>query len=176
MSDKIKFLEYQNKLEKSVWFKRLINFFGIYGILVIPLEFAFLVKETTLVFTLIYICSAFLVTWPILADTIFYFYKKQRPYQKYGFVPATSSWLFTRVHKKPNSFPSRHMMAIFSVSTAVFFYLPVVGVCGFIIGAMIGPSRVVLGYHYPIDIIFGALFGVIAGALVYYSLVSFLFT
>lgn len=176
MPDKTKFLQYQNKLHDSAWYKKLVSFFGIYGILIIPIEFGFLAKETDLIFALLYIGLAFFLTWPILADLIFYFYKKQRPYQKFGFTPATSSWLFTRVHQKPNSFPSRHMMAIFSVSTAVFFYLPVVGICGLLMGVMIGPSRVVLGYHYPIDIVFGTLFGVISGALVYFYLVPFLFT
>ncbi len=94
-------------------------------------------------------------------------YKRQRPYQKMNFTPITSnffSWK-TKIH---NSFPSRHTTAYFSVATVILMYIPVFGIVLIAASILAGMARVVLGYHWPSDILAGAALGSVVGVLVVY--------
>ncbi len=91
-----------------------------------------------------------------------------RPYQKFGFVPAaTAVWLFSRAHNKPNSFPSEHVASLAAVSFILAWYYPGLGVAALLVAAFIGLARVLLGYHYVVDVIGGFIIGGLAAFLVY---------
>ncbi len=120
---------------------------------------------------------AFILTWPLIAWAINIFYKKERPYQRYGLTPVASTPFFSNIHPhRYNSFPSRHTMALASVNTLLFFFFPVIGVIGLIITACVGVARIVLGYHYPADVIAGFVLGVLSGSAVYFFIAPRLFT
>jgi len=61
--------------------------------------------------------------------------------------------------KMDSSFPSKHTLLVFAVSTSILLYNRVLGsiMCG--LAALTGISRIWLGHHYPSDIIGSALLG-----------------
>ncbi|WP_188751453.1 phosphatase PAP2 family protein [Marinobacterium zhoushanense] len=63
------------------------------------------------------------------------------------------------------SFPSGHAAAAFLFATVLASFYPTLALGAFIVAAMIGLSRVLLGVHYPTDIAAGALLGVCSGVL-----------
>jgi undecaprenyl-diphosphatase len=70
-----------------------------------------------------------------------------------------------------NSFPSDHTLLFFAtlmlmmlLSTGRFRYLYLV------VSILVGISRIWVGVHYPIDILFGAIFGIISSLFVVYFL------
>ncbi|MBO5783036.1 MAG: phosphatase PAP2 family protein [Clostridia bacterium] len=79
---------------------------------------------------------------------------RKRPYETLDIEPLLKK------KKSGQSFPSRHTFSAFAVSTAIFFLLPAVGIVCAVLSALLAVARVILGVHYPSDVIFGALFGV----------------
>ena len=59
------------------------------------------------------------------------------------------------------SFPSGHTSGAFLVATALTILLPPVGIAGYLYGwaALVALSRVILGVHFPLDTLAGALLG-----------------
>lgn len=66
-----------------------------------------------------------------------------------------------------NSFPSGHATVFFALATALYYYNRGAGVVFYICAIFISLSRVAAGIHYPIDIIVGAMIGIIVGRLVF---------
>jgi undecaprenyl-diphosphatase len=82
-------------------------------------------------------------------------------------------------HGANDSFPSGHASAFFSLATAMFYYLPQInlpaGKAGFrpiwvslfFIGAiLIGLARIVAAVHWPVDILAGAVLGIITAFII----------
>lgn len=61
------------------------------------------------------------------------------------------------------SFPSGHTMAAFASAEAVRRYYKKAGTCVYIGAVLMGLSRIYLCVHYPTDVIFGAVFGILFG-------------
>lgn len=59
------------------------------------------------------------------------------------------------------SFPSDHATAAFTIATAIFFYRRKEGFVWYVIAALVSLSRVFVGVHYPMDVLAGALNGII---------------
>jgi len=67
------------------------------------------------------------------------------------------------------SFPSNHAMNMFTAATVLsYFYKKYAGYF-FGFAVLIGFSRIYVGVHYPLDIVGGALFGILLGTGVYLS-------
>lgn len=58
------------------------------------------------------------------------------------------------------SLPSGHTAAAFLMATLLSHYYPSVAVLAYVWASLIGLSRVLLGVHYPGDILAGALLGI----------------
>lgn len=61
------------------------------------------------------------------------------------------------------SFPSGHTYASFASSTAIFRNNRRIGIPALILAALIAFSRLYLYVHYPTDVLFGILLGILAG-------------
>ncbi|WP_261844586.1 phosphatase PAP2 family protein [Aliamphritea ceti] len=65
------------------------------------------------------------------------------------------------------SFPSGHAAAAFAFASMLSLYYPSLSETALIIAGLIGLSRVLLGVHYPTDILAGAVLGTGSAALGY---------
>lgn len=72
---------------------------------------------------------------------------------------------------KDHSFPSGHSTAIFSLFTPFILYDPFLAPYLLVIAIMVAMTRVILGIHYPTDVVIGSLLGGITG----FGFCSFLF-
>ena len=74
----------------------------------------------------------------------------------------------TLIVKKPSSFscPSVHTYLAFSSAMAVFHYYKKAGIGVFIFAALVGFSRMYFFVHYPTDVLFGAVLGIVTAFVV----------
>jgi undecaprenyl-diphosphatase len=68
--------------------------------------------------------------------------------------------------KMDSSFPSKHTVLVFAVSTSLLFYNKTIGTILSALSLLTGLSRVWLGHHYPSDIIASAMIGSIISLIV----------
>ena len=70
--------------------------------------------------------------------------------------------------KKPGSFscPSVHTYLAFSSAMAIFHYHRKAGIGVFVFAAMVGFSRMYFFVHYPTDVLFGAILGILTAFVV----------
>ncbi len=61
------------------------------------------------------------------------------------------------------SFPSGHSTVAFAIATAIATADPVLGALELGLATMIAGSRIVLGAHYPLDVVAGIILGVLSG-------------
>jgi undecaprenyl-diphosphatase len=106
---------------------------------------------------------AFAIARFMITSIITFFYKKQRPYQRFGFKPIVFSWLLSWETKTPASFPSGHMAGMAAISVVLYTFNPIAGFIGLMVTALTGLSRILMGYHYPIDILVGFVIGFLSG-------------
>jgi undecaprenyl-diphosphatase len=64
------------------------------------------------------------------------------------------------------SFPSDHASAAFGIAFAVFFFDRVVGSLFIVAATLIGVGRVVVGAHYPADVVAGCVVGLASAVVV----------
>jgi undecaprenyl-diphosphatase len=70
-------------------------------------------------------------------------------------------------HASPDpSFPSDHATAAFAIAFAVLFFSRRLGALFLVAATAIGVSRVLLGVHYPSDVLAGAAVGLLSALLV----------
>ena len=154
----------QQRLNDNRLFRVWCQGWSNYGIiLLIPLYLPLIINRKFKLLVLIVICLIFcrLIIVPIL-EFLFPF---KRPYQAYGLKTEFSkllSWQTSRF----NSFPSSHTASLTALSFGLYLYNPLLGLAGLVLTLLVGIGRVILGYHYPADIIGGFLVGISGSLLI----------
>jgi len=106
------------------------------------------IKEMFVVF------SAPFVAW-IIATVVKSFIFSPRPFMFFENVKP----LF--IHGGFDSFPSGHAMFFGALATSLYFDNKKLGFIYVVVALIVGLARVTSGIHFPIDIFFGYIFGVI---------------
>jgi membrane-associated phospholipid phosphatase len=168
------YLSWQKKLSDNKFFRCFWVFCGIYSVLLIFAAGIYLLalgKWRQVVLALIALVLARLILLPLIQI----YYKKKRPYQALHFT-TMHSWLFSEPNIRPQSFPSSHAASFAAITTVFMAYFPILGLLLILVSFANGWARIILGYHYLIDILCGWLLGIISGLIVVYWLSPLLFT
>lgn len=88
-------------------------------------------------------------------------YNAARPYEIYGFVPLIPK---DTVGK---SFPSRHVFSIFVIGSSIMYGYPDIGINILCMGVMLAAIRVIVGVHFPKDVIAGGIIGMLCGVFAF---------
>ncbi len=88
------------------------------------------------------------------------FINSKRPYEVIDF--DAFEWM--REERRPGrSFPSRHVFSAFLLGVLILEHSVSLGAAVLLVGALLGVCRVLLGIHYPKDIIAGEIIGAVSG-------------
>ena len=82
------------------------------------------------------------------------FYSRKRPFETLGIESYVS-------HDKGGSFPSKHSSSAFVIAFSILFISPSVGCIVLLLAFLTGLSRIMVGVHYPFDILGGMFIGLI---------------
>lgn len=82
-----------------------------------------------------------------------------RPYEVLDIVPIIKK------DTKGKSFPSRHVFSVFIIAMTLYYISVPTGVFLMVLGSLIAVIRVVGGVHFPRDVIFGAIIGVLCAVV-----------
>lgn len=72
-------------------------------------------------------------------------------------------------HAIDNSFPSDHSILFFSICASFWLMRKKEGWLWLVLAIFVGLSRVWVGVHYPVDVITGALLGIVSALFVYWA-------
>ena len=96
----------------------------------------------------------------IIAKISGHFFYDPRPFVVHHFLPLVK-------HAADNGFPSDHALLSFAIASLVFVFNKKLGAAIFLIGALVGYSRVYVGIHSPLDIIGSFVISVAVALSVY---------
>ena len=88
----------------------------------------------------------------IITEIIRLFYYRPRPFLVLQIQPLVN-------HDITASFPSGHATAYFALALAIFYFNRKWGWRCLILALLIGLARIFVGFHWPLDILTGALIG-----------------
>lgn len=98
----------------------------------------------------------------VLVSTVRALIKAPRPYELVDFCRFSQK---PPHYKKGSSFPSRHVFSAFLIAVLAFEYSWQLGVLALDLSLTLALLRVVLGIHFPKDVICGAIIGVASGVV-----------
>lgn len=98
----------------------------------------------------------------VMVSVIRHFINAERPYTKYEFIPLVPK------EKKGDSMPSRHVFSAFVIGMAFMYINITLGTIILIIGCLMAVIRVIVGVHFPRDVIAGAVIGILSGIIGFY--------
>jgi undecaprenyl-diphosphatase len=107
---------------------------------------------------------AVMVSRGLVTEIIRLFYHHMRPFSFYNFTPLIpeSGW----------SFPSGHAAWFFALSLVVYYFNKKWGWWFFGLSTLMGIARIYVGVHWPLDIIGGAIVGLLSAWFVHWLLKS----
>lgn len=91
---------------------------------------------------------------------------RHRPCHPDFLIPGTHMLLG---FKTSASFPSSHAANMFAQAMLLTFFYPKRWFIFFSFAGVIGFSRIYVGVHFPLDVMSGAILGILVGNLVYFS-------
>jgi undecaprenyl-diphosphatase len=168
------YLDWQKKIAERIFFRRFWIFWGIYSVFFISFAALYILYTGQLKVILLALAS-FIFARFVVSPFIYIFYKKERPYQRLKFN-VSSSKLFSTSVTRHNSFPSDHSISFASIVLIFGYYFPYLGFILVLAGLLNGMGRVILGYHYALDIIAGWIVGTLTALIAIYWLAPMLFT
>lgn len=150
-----KLLEYFSTHPKSLRFLRTANkCLSLSALVLYPILLGWMLLERDKQFLALFFCPAF--SFAAMGE-IRKLINRKRPYERYDFVPPISR------EGKGESFPSRHVFSIFLIGTLWTAYFLPVGIFLYICGVFLAVARVLGGVHYPGDVFWGAVIGILCG-------------
>lgn len=88
---------------------------------------------------------------------------RPRPYSEKG---ANIQPLYSKKGSFEHSFPSRHVACAFVIAITFLPYSIGAGICSIAFGSLLAYVRLALGWHYPTDLLGGAVLGSLCGFFV----------
>jgi len=86
--------------------------------------------------------------------------KRTRPYKKHNLVLPFKT-------KDKYSMPSNHVASAVIIALMCFFVYMPLGIIMFVVSLVTGISRIIIGVHYPLDILSGVLISLFLGVVLY---------
>src|SRR3989338_1405920 len=96
----------------------------------------------------------------IFTEIIRYFHDKPRPFEIDGSIPLI-------LHEVGKSFPSGPAAFFFAIAATLFIYNRRCGIVFFVGAILMGIGRALAHIHWPIDILGGAVIGIVSAAIVW---------
>ncbi len=90
---------------------------------------------------------------------------RPRPYSEAG---ANIEPLYKKKGDDNHSFPSRHAACAFVIAITLLPYSIGAGICSIAFGLLLAYVRFALGWHYPTDLLGGAILGTLCGFTAYF--------
>jgi undecaprenyl-diphosphatase len=103
----------------------------------------------------------------ILVELIRYFYDRPRPFEVFGIEP-----LVAHSPLEP-SLPSGHAAFYFGLALAAWFMNRRWGGVYIVLASLMGFARVIIGVHWPTDVLAGAVLGIISAFFVRWLIVGY---
>jgi len=97
------------------------------------------------------------ITRFVLTGFIRWLWFRPRPFVALNFLPLIDQ------NPKEASFPSGHASFFFALSTIVYFYNRKAGILFYVASFLIVLGRVFVGIHWPLDVLAGAILGILTG-------------
>ena len=98
----------------------------------------------------------------VVTEIIRFLYCRPRPFMTYT--------LNQLVEDANCSFPSGHSAFFFALAMAIYFYNKKWGAWFFVAAIFISLSRIIVGVHYPVDILGGAIIGILSAYTVFVAI------
>lgn len=89
---------------------------------------------------------------------------RPRPYSEQG---ANITPLYQKKGAWDHSFPSRHVACAFVIAITLLPYSIGAGICLTLFGTFLAYARFALGWHYPTDLLAGAILGTLCGMIAF---------
>ncbi len=95
-----------------------------------------------------------------LVELVRYAFPRERPFQVFEEINLILPF------KDSPSYPSGHIAFLFAISTIVLHYNERWGIALYSLSFLSAISRVITGVHWPLDVLCGALLGILGGIIV----------
>lgn len=102
-------------------------------------------------FVLLEMALVIILSRGLVAEVIYFFYHKARPFQVFGFEPLVSASGY--------SFPSGHVTVLFALATTILLLNKTWGAWFMTFSFLSAMARIYAGVHWPVDILGGLILG-----------------
>ncbi len=109
----------------------------------------------------------------VITPLVHYLYKSPRPFVLLSEIDSYKYLL--RVAEYNTSFPSDHTSLAFAIALVLFLKNKRVGILALIMATLVGLGRILMGVHWPLDILGGIGVGIVC-ALIAYKIMETLVT